>query len=146
MTCADNDCPLCRVVALRVFRAQGISRPELKALTNAAQAGNILTWQGAAGETAGYCAWARISGESLRYFIETDEGPAEPGEWDEGYICWVHDVCLSQARFAGRLFALRRALARFRVVAFRHRNVVRVYVRRNQKLCRMDDPALLKQS
>lgn len=146
MNCADNDCPLCRVVALRVFRAQGISRPQLKALTNAALAGNIITWHSDSGEATGYCAWARISRESLRHFIGTDEGPAEPGEWDEGYICWIHDVCLSQARFAARLFQLRRDLARFRVVAFRHRNVVRVYVRNDRKLRRVNDLALLKQS
>lgn len=146
MTCADNDCPLCRVVALRVLRAQGISRPAFKALSNAALAGNILAWHSNAGEATGYCAWARISRESLRHFIGTDEGPAEPGEWDEGYICWIHDVCLAQARFAGRLLQLRRDLARFRVVAFRHRDVVRVYVRNRRTWRRVNALALLKQS
>jgi hemolysin-activating ACP:hemolysin acyltransferase len=144
MNCADNACPLCRVVELRVFRTQSISRPELKALTNAALAGNLITWHSGSGETTGYCAWARISRESLRYFIRTGEGPSEPGEWDEGYICWIHDVCLSQARFAGRLFQLRRDLARFRIVAFRHRDVVRVYVRGNRKLRRVNELAVLK--
>jgi hemolysin-activating ACP:hemolysin acyltransferase len=140
MNCHHDACILCDIVSLRVFHAQSISRPQLMALTQAAQTGNVIVWRDGSGEILGYCAWASISRESLRYYIRHAAGPSEPGEWDEGYICWIHDVCLLSVRFVGRLFQLRRELRRFRVVAFRHRDAVHIYVRKNHALRRVNDP------
>ena len=122
---------------IRAYRWLHTTPEQLLHLRASAEANTFEIFWDQHGRPLGYVVWANVCRESAERLNRNGQFPRYTYEWSEGHICLLLDVVINDVDRKLALRQFKAVLSERKIIVFRRRGEVRLYLKKNGRLRRM---------